>query len=153
MTMSIRDEIDDARRQLRLSTEQLAEVEDGRARELTTAFLARFTGGEDVRWWWEYFPMPAAAVHFDDGKGFTRITAIVPDPDERIWFVTEDDQLPYFPVYETTPAIAQQVIGQCYGFEYYLIAKDLGWLLCENHHDTLFATGAVHDRLLAQRPR
>jgi hypothetical protein len=30
-------------------------------------------------------------------------------------------------------------------------AKDLGWLLCENHHDVLMAIGAVHDRLDACR--
>jgi hypothetical protein len=46
-------------------------------------------------------------------------------------------------VYDATPAAAQAVIGECYGFEYYLIAKDLSWLLCENHHDTLIGIGEV----------
>jgi hypothetical protein len=145
--MSIREEIDDARRRLGLSTDQFAEVEDGQARELTAAFLSRFTGGEDVRWWWERFTPPVASARFSDGKGFTRISVVVPDANERVWFVAEDAELPYFPIYETTPALAQQVIGECYGFEYYIIAKDLSWLLCENHHDRLIAVGAVHDRL------
>ena len=147
--MSIREEIDEARRRLGLSVGQLAAVEEGRARALTTKILARFTGGIDSWWWWEHFTLPAATAQFDDGKGFARITAVVPDPDERIWFIAEDDQLQPFPVYETTPAIAQSVIGECCAFEYYLIAKDLGWLLCENHHDVLMAIGVVHDRLIA----
>jgi hypothetical protein len=146
--MSIRDEIDDARRRLGLATDQLAEVPEDQARALTSAFLSRFTGGVDARWWWEHFTLPVASARFTDGKGFARIRSIVPDADERVWFVAEDDQLLYFPVYETTPAVAQQVIGECYYFEYYLIAKDLRWLLCENHHDTVMALGDVHDRLV-----
>jgi hypothetical protein len=55
--------------------------------------------------------------------------------------------LPYFPVYDATPAVVQQIIGECYGFEYYLIAKNLSWLLCENHHDMVIAVGGVRQRL------
>src|SRR5688572_14189368 len=98
--MSIRDEIDDARRRLGLSTNQLAEVPESEARALTKVFLSRFTGGVDARWWWEHFTLPVATARFADGKGFTRIPAVVTDASERVWFVAEDDQLPYFPVYE-----------------------------------------------------
>jgi hypothetical protein len=146
--MSIREEIGDACRRLGLSTEQFAEVEDRQARELTAVFLSRFTGGEDVRWWWERFAPPVASLRCADQRAFTRISALVPDADEKVWFVAEENELPYYPVYETTPALAQQVIGECYGFEYYLIAKDLSWLLCENHHDRFIAVGAMHDRLI-----
>jgi uncharacterized protein DUF6756 len=147
--MSIRDEIDDARRRLGLSADELAEVPDAQARDLTAAFLAHFTGGVDARWWWEHFSPPVGAARFPDGKGFTHIAALVPDALEKVWFVAEDDQLPYFPVYDVTPSAAQAVIGECYGFEYYLIAKDLTWLLCENHHDTMIAVGRVRERLAA----
>jgi hypothetical protein len=145
--MSIRDEIEDARSRLGLSADQLAEVEETEARALTASFLSHFTGGVDARWWWEHFKVPVATARFSDGKGFTRIWALVPDAQEKVWFVAEDDQLPHFPVYDATPSTAQEVIGECYGFEYYLIAKDLSWLLCENHHDTLIATGAAYARL------
>jgi hypothetical protein len=145
--MSIREEIDEARRRLGLSTDEITEVPEGEARPLTSEFLSHFTGGVDSRWWWERFTLPDAAYRFEDGKGFTHITTLVPDAHERIWFVAEDDQLPYFPVYDATPAVAQRIIGECYGFEYYLIAKDLSWLLCENHHDMVIAVGSVRQRL------
>jgi hypothetical protein len=145
--MAIRDEIESARRRLGFSADQLVEVNDDEARALTAAFLSRFTGGVDARWWWEHFRLPVATATFADGKGFTRISALVPDAREKVWFVAEDDQVPYFPVYEATPADAQEVIGECYGFEYYLIAKDLSWLLCENHHDTMIAVGTLQARL------
>jgi hypothetical protein len=48
---------------------------------------------------------------------------IVPNPDELVWFIAEDSHLPHYPVFETSPNVATQIIGGCYGFEYYLIAK------------------------------
>ena len=118
------------------------------SRQLFDRFLRRFTGGVDARWWWEHFTDPVSVWRPEDGHGFERLTLIVPDPGERVWFVAEDDELDHYPVYEATVRSAQLVIGNCYGFEYYLIAKDLSWLLCENHHDTLTAVGdGVRERL------
>ena len=139
--MSIKDEIADAVRRLQLSTRQFSVVPDREARRLFAAFLARFTGGAGVRWWWERFTDPSSSWCPADGRGFERLIQIVPDPDELLWFVAEDDALEFFPVYETSARAAQQVIGECYGFEYYLIANDLGWLVCENHHNRLIVIG------------
>ena len=139
--MSIREEIRAAVARLELAPDSFAEVSEEDGRRLFDAFLVRFTGGVDARWWWEHFSLPASTVQFADGKGFTRISQLVPDARQKVWFVAEDDQLPYYPVYEATPAAAERVIGECYAFEYYLISKDLRWLLGENHHDTMFAIG------------
>jgi len=121
--------------------DQLAEVPDPEGRALFDAFLSRFTGGVDARWWWEHFTLPDTSVRFDDGSGYLRILELVPDGHEKVWFVAEDGLLPYYPVYDATPMAAQQVICECYRFEYYLISKDLSWLLCENHHDYVVAIG------------
>lgn len=44
---------------------------------------------------------------------------------------------------------AIDLIGECHGFEYYLIVKDLSWLVYETHHDVVCAVGeAVEQRLL-----
>ena len=74
-------------------------------------------------------------------NGWKLLAHVVPDPDQNVWFIAEDDQLPSYPVFDATPEAAGQVIGECFGFEYYLIAKDMTWLLCENHHDYLIAVG------------
>ena len=42
--------------------------------------------------------------------------------------------------YTTTDAIAR-TLRHSYAFEYYLIAKDLSWLICANHHGVLFGVG------------
>jgi hypothetical protein len=145
--MSIRVELEVACDRLGITSADFAEVTESEALPLTTEFLHRFTGGKDGRWWWEHFTMPRTSVHFSDGLGFKRISRLVPNVDERVWFVAEDDQLPYFPVYESTPSIIQSLIGECYGFEYYLIAKDFSWLLCETHHNTVVGLGTVRSGL------
>jgi len=79
---------------------------------------------------------------------------IVPDPNERVWFIAEESRLPFYPVYEATPNAAQRVIEECYGFEYYLVAKDMTWLLCENHHGWLIGVGElICDRLCSLFPQ
>jgi hypothetical protein len=48
----------------------------------------------------------------------------------------------------------RDVIGECFGFEYYVVPKGLEWLLCENHHDILIAVGdAVRGRLIDMASR
>jgi hypothetical protein len=88
-----------------------------------------------------------------DDDGWRRIPEIVPDPKESVWFIVEEDQLPHYPVFETTPKIACQIIAECYGFEFYLIAKNYDWLVCETHHGAIHAIGSpVEQRLkLLQR--
>jgi hypothetical protein len=116
-------------------------VPDAEALVVFQTCFGKFTAGVDRKWWWEGFSQPSAAAHFDDGQGFKSIVTTVPDPGERIWFIAEEDQMAFYPVYETTPRTAQKVIGECYGFEYYMISKDFRWLLCENHHNVMIGIG------------
>jgi hypothetical protein len=103
--------------------------------------LAQFVDGDDRRWWWESFSRPSSSRVYEDGKGFERITKLVPNPQDTVWFVVEEDQLPFFPIYEATPDSIQRVIGECYAFEYYIIPKSKDWLLCENHHNRVIGIG------------
>lgn len=73
--------------------------------------------------------------------GWRLLTEIVPHPDTAVWFIAEDCDRPTYPVYDAKPAAIKQLLGECFAFEYYLIAKDWSWLLCENHHDTLIGLG------------
>ena len=73
--------------------------------------------------------------------GFKRICSLVPNSREIVWFMVEENQLPFFPIYEACPEDIQNVIGECYGFEYYIIPKFKNWLLCENHHNRMIGIG------------
>ncbi|MBC7528793.1 MAG: hypothetical protein H7308_14760 [Chthonomonadaceae bacterium] len=82
------------------------------------------------------------AHHFSEGNGFSHLTQIAPSSTEIIYWIVEDVQFrPGYRTYEASVETIQSVIGECYGFEYTLIAKDLRWLICETHSDVVIATG------------
>lgn len=146
MASSVTDELRAALATLGISDEQFEIIPDREGRAIFDELLQAFTNGVDCRWWWEKFSQDSFSVAFEDRQAFTRICSVVPDPDQRVYFVVEDDGAAFFPVCLTTPLIAQKVIGECFGFEYYLIPKDRSWLLCENHHNAMIGIG---DRIIA----
>ena len=92
----------------------------------------------------EYFQI------WESREAFRIIPSLVPDKAELVWFIAEDDQLPFYPVYESNVQSIPQIVGKCYGFEYYIVQKQFDWLLCDNHHDTLIGVGkAVEMRIKA----
>src|SRR5262245_54150830 len=120
------------------------------ARALFDRALQTFTGGADVRWWWERLPASAVFREFEEHDGFRHLLEVVLDPDQPVLFVIEDDDEPFFPFLEATPRAAQAIIADSFGFEYYLIHPNFSWLVGENHHSQLFAVGSpVAERLSA----
>ena len=114
----ITEEIDNAIKKLSLEEEEFRQLPSAEAESLSQDLLITFVEGGDRLWWWESFSMPSKSIHFSDGKGFKRIIEIVPDKNEKVWFVIEKDILTFYPIYEATPELIQKVIGECYAFEY-----------------------------------
>ena len=137
----VTEEINNAIQELSLNESEIHLLSNEDSEPLYFELLNTFVKGGDRRWWWESFSKPAESVHFTNGKGFEIITEIVPNKKELVWFVAEDDQLPTYPIYEATPDAINKIIGECYGFEYYIIPKSKEWLLCENHHNNLIGLG------------
>lgn len=146
---TVRDEVEAARRTLGLTDDQLRLLPDDEGRQVFDAALAQFVRSGNRRWWWEDFRLPETSVRFADGSDYQLLSCIVPSPTERVWFIVEDDKKPFYPVYESDAATIEKVIGECYFFEYYVVAKDFRWLVCETHHNDMIAVGAqVQSRLL-----
>ncbi len=95
------------------------------------------------RWWWEAFRCRAYAVAFTDQRGFRRLTEVVPAPKEPVWLIANVDEDSPGPVlaFEGSIDAIQAVIGQCYAFEYYVVARRYEWLICETHHNLVIAQG------------
>lgn len=108
---------------------------------LYESLLSHFVEGADRRWWWEAFSHPSESITYDDGKGFEHLNQFVPDPKELVWFMIEDDQLPFYPIFEASTENVVKIIGECFAFEYYLVPRDKTWLLCENHHNRIIGVG------------
>lgn len=142
------EEVENAIKLLKLSNEVNLVKEEGEA--IYKLLIETFVEGGDRRWWWESFRGPSESITFDDGKGFERLAELVPNKNEIVWFVVEDDQLPYYPIFEATTENAVKIIGECFAFEYYLVPKDKSWLLCENHHNRIVGVGENIVRAIKQ---
>jgi hypothetical protein len=135
----VTDEIDRAVALLQL-TGSVKRLPRAEAEDINRKVLARFADGNHLRWWWESFRESQSAA-FDDGLGYQRIPMLVPDASERCWFVVESRVSSSYPVYEASPEEIASIIGECFCFEYYLVHKDLSWLICENHHGAMIGCG------------
>ncbi len=102
--------------------------------------LNYFVKSGDRRWWWEDFKQNSFDF-IDYEKPFEHIVNIIPDLNKNVWLMVEDDQEDCYPIYDCNPSIIGQIIGECFGFEYYIFDKNKKWLICENHHNRLIAIG------------
>jgi hypothetical protein len=92
-------------------------------------------------WWWEALKQPVTYTLPPEPISF--IQKLLP-PDEPIWFVAEETgnkTIGNFWLYEGTPSAACAVLRECPSFEYYLVEKKMRWLICENHHGYVIASG------------
>lgn len=142
------DEIQAAAKVLDLAPDELRLLPPVEGESVYLTSLQHFVSSGARRWWWEDFREPCTSVLFEAGDGWKLMPEIAPNPDESVWFIAEEDQLPICPVFETTPRIASKIIGECYGFEFYLISKSFDWLLCETHHNRVCAVGAAVEKRL-----
>jgi hypothetical protein len=96
--------------------------------------------GTSALWWWGALRPPVS--YSTPADALTLIRRLMPS-EEQVWFVAEDGskKIGNFWLYEGTVAAACSVLQECPSFEYYLVAKKMDWLICENHHGQVFASG------------
>jgi hypothetical protein len=110
------------------------------------AFLAR----PGVLFWWEHLKVPAEYWHTE--QGYQHLPRIAPDPEAACWLITGlTDADEEKAVFECTPALASALVGECPHFEYAVVDPALTWIVIENHHDVLIATGDAGKRLSRMR--
>lgn len=145
-------EIQTAAAELGLTAEQFRQLPDAEAEQVYRTCLREFvTSSYEPRWWWEHLREPNAQTYPSDGiLGCDLLSEFVPDADASCYFIAEDNDAPFYPVYLTTPRIASFILSECFAFEYYLTPLDHSWLVGENHHDRLFGVGEpVVSKLIA----
>jgi hypothetical protein len=63
------------------------------------------------------------------------------DDEEQYWFLASEENGKYW-VAEGKGAAIIRVIGEMFCFEYYIIDRQMTWILCENHHNMLIEARA-----------
>lgn len=134
-------EINEAVRKLNLSNSEIRLLDYDIGESIYYDCLEHFVKSGDRRCWWEDFKQHAFTIN-DLEFPFKHLDKYLPiDNDEYVWFMVEDNQEEYYPIYECKPLVIKEIIGECFGFEYYIISRNKKWLICENHHSRLIGSG------------
>lgn len=124
------------------SEEQIKLLDSESGKKLYYELLDWYVKSGDSRWWWEDFKQESFDFHEYD-KPFEQLIYFIPDLEKNVWLMIEDDQEDSYPIYDCQPSIIGNLIGKCFGFEYYVIDKNKNWLICENHHNRLIGLGQI----------
>lgn len=138
MSFFIGNEINSAIKSLSLEAE-VARLPEAQAESIKNEIQTKFVNGSGL--WWEHFVEPTASVWFKGGDAHQSLTRFTPKPAESCWLLFESPDATGLVMYELTPNAAVKILGECAGCEYYLVSKDLDWLICENDHDVLIGSG------------
>jgi hypothetical protein len=153
----MRTEIATALQALNLPPEDLVAVRPNQYRPILNRIFETFTvygaQGRDRLWLWEGFKDEYYAVHLSEPEDCHWLPRLVP-PDERVWLLTEDgDRQKHdgnYWLFEGRVGTIETVIQELFAFEYYVVAKNFQWLLCETHHQMLIGVGShIIERLRA----
>lgn len=137
----VKTEMENAINTLGLSNQDISLLDDVVGEEVFKDCVNYFVRSGDRKWWWEDFKKPF--FYFKDfDNPLQYLNKIIPEVEGLVWLIVEDDKELFYPVYEVKPAIIAAILNECFYFEYYIIYKNKEWLICENHHNTLFGIGA-----------
>jgi hypothetical protein len=101
-------------------------------------FLLRGPADLEHIWLWERFREPMLSHHPNDAIQYLENRL---PRDRSYWFLASEENGKYW-VADTTGADLLRTLKGTYCFEYYIVERKLGWILCENHHGVLIQTGA-----------
>lgn len=125
---------------LGLATTDVELLPNEQARKVYDECQLFFVNSSDRRWWWEDFKQPTFTF-FNVEEPLMLLNQIIPKLESRVWLLIEDEEQPFGFVYDVEASVIGSLLGECSYVEYYVIAKDKRWLLCENHHNLLIGVG------------
>lgn len=151
----MRSEIATALKTLQLPSDDLVALRLTHYHPILNRILETFTvygvRGQDHAWLWEGFKGEHYAISLPSPSTHDWLTHLV-SSEERVWFFVEDWQGDKhdgnYWLFEGRIATIKAVLDELFHFEYYIVNKDLRWLLCETHHNVLIGVGQfMVDRL------
>jgi hypothetical protein len=110
--------------------------------QIVDRFCGARRGVLNATWLWQHLVGPKETIQ--TARALEYLEALLP-LDDRVWFIAEDwyctKKHGNYWLYETTVSAAIRVLREAHAFEYYLVKRDLSWLVCETHHDVVIGTG------------
>ena len=135
-------EIETALKELNIDSGLFRRLGKEENEQLYKKLLSRFVNSGDRRWWWEDFKLPSYQFEEHPDK-LIQLKELLENVKDNVWFMPEDDENNFYPIYDADPKLIPDILGECSFFEYYIIGKNENWLICENHHDYLIGVNSI----------
>jgi len=136
--MGLKEEIQEQVVLLGLSSDVVSCAEHDRS-ELLAKIRAQYVEGAPCVWWLSLKgPQRTEPGNINDAR------RRLPEGTEWAWFIPDpDDGTEDLPIFRATVEVLPRLFNELGFFEYYLIAPELDWLLCETDHNQLVLAGAL----------
>ena len=127
-----------------LQSDDFCMVSPARWRALLTRIMRKFTGSADTKrlWIWNDLTGDVETLQATDGPN--NILSMMGAKSD-VWFIAEDwsgkKEEGCFWVFSGKLSSVVAVLGDLHAFEYAIVDKKLEWIICENHHNILVASG------------
>lgn len=126
----VKNEIQEAILSLRLSEHDILLLDDKRGRK-TFERCANHFSEPSLRWWWEKFKHPSFLFK-QVYQPYKLLNNIIPDINRNVWWIVEDDEESFYPVYDVRANIIKGVLDECFLFEYHVVIKIFNGLFVRN---------------------
>ena len=87
-------------------------------------------------WLWETFRGPLKTEQPSDPMQWLQDYL---DSSENYWFIATEEDGKYW-IAEATGTAIIRLIEEMYAFEYYVVDRQMNWILCENHHSVFICS-------------
>jgi hypothetical protein len=133
--------------ELGISSNEFGRCDPAISEAVINATKRNFVRGRPAVWW---FALKNVSMRrsFADG-GFRHIYRYIPVSEIDCWFIPDIHEA-YPLAYHAKISQLERVIGNCFGFPYYIVGRNYDWLLAESDSDELFFcvldpnAGALH---------
>lgn len=88
------------------------------------------------RAWWTSLAVEPKIYTFNDNSAYLHLTEVAPPTTHDVWLIVDEDNDKKF-VFSLPLSEVKNIIEECRYFEYYIVDKNLTWLLAENDHGDL----------------
>jgi len=130
---TVEGEIQNALDVLKLSSASFKRLDASAAQQIVDKAKAKYVVG-NPRAWWLSLKEPYKSYEYDL---FTNdLSEYIPNQETECYWIPESEE-EHLSVYDTQISAVRQILEQTPFFEYYVLGKNLDWLLIENDHSEL----------------
>lgn len=108
--------------------------------KILSEIQSKFIIGNPRAWWMSLATEPTIQA-FDDNTGYLHLCELAPAHSGDIWFVVDEDNEDKL-IFSAPLNKIPSVLENCRFFEYYVVDKDLKWVIAENDHGDLLLSQA-----------